>query len=333
MKSNYRRLHGIMGNPAIDVDFLAFSMAVGRAKVLGNLRIILIRKIAMAGITARILRALYRGMAPAPLRNCIRAQLLLIERNPAPEFIRELKKGRVLVLAPHMDDDVFGCGGTMHRHVLSGSCVTVVYLTDGRTGHGPFPPGYTSADKKAAEDALVERRKQETTLALKILGIQRSVFMDCREGRLLDNGGWADQLGRLIDETSPQEIYLPSLMDDHEDHWHANCLFYQTACNLPDHRRREIYCRGYEVWTPLHANQYIDISDVIEIKAQAMRQYESQLDRLDFVRITRALNAYRSMKFLAGKGHAEAFHGCSLDEYCMLFEDLTGLKHPKSSKC
>jgi N-acetylglucosamine malate deacetylase 1 len=286
----------------------------------------------MAGVTARILRALYRKLAPTSVKDIIRAQLLLSEHNRDPQLIRELKKGRVLVLAPHMDDDVFGCGGTIRHHVLSGSCVTIVYLTDGRTGHGPFPPGSTRAGIKAAEDALVEQRKREAICALEILGIQRSMFMDCPEGKLLGNRDWADQLKHIIDDSNPDVIYLPSLMDDHEDHWHANCLFYQAACNLPDRRRREIYCRGYEIWTPLYANQYIDISNVIEIKMQAMRQFESQLDRLDFVRTTRALNAYRSMKFLAGKGHAEAFYGCALDEYCMLFNKLIGLRHPKSSK-
>jgi LmbE family N-acetylglucosaminyl deacetylase len=277
----------------------------------------------MADIAAMALRAIYRRLTPTPLRNYIQAQVLLINHNREPELIRELGNGRVLVLAPHMDDDVFGCGGTMHRHVLSGSHVTVLYLTDGRTGHGPLPSAHTKAEIRVEEDALVERRKREASLALGILGVHRSVFMDCPEGKLLSMGVWVDRLRHVISETNPNEIYLPSPIDDHVDHWHANCLFYQATRNLPDRQQRDIYCRSYEIWTPLYANQYVDISGVIETKALAMQQFESQLDRLDFVRITRSLNAYRSMKFLAGKGHAEAFYGCSLEEYCTLFKKLT----------
>jgi N-acetylglucosamine malate deacetylase 1 len=39
-----------------------------------------------------------------------------------------------VVLAPHMDDEVLGCGGTMARQVAAGSDVTVIFLTDGRHG-------------------------------------------------------------------------------------------------------------------------------------------------------------------------------------------------------
>ena len=43
---------------------------------------------------------------------------------------------KVMVLAPHMDDETIGCGGTLARHVRAGASVTVVFLTDGRHGGG-----------------------------------------------------------------------------------------------------------------------------------------------------------------------------------------------------
>ena len=41
---------------------------------------------------------------------------------------------RVLVISPHPDDDVIGCGGTLRRHVLDGDEVRVIYLTSGERG-------------------------------------------------------------------------------------------------------------------------------------------------------------------------------------------------------
>jgi hypothetical protein len=46
---------------------------------------------------------------------------------------------RFVVLAPHMDDEVIGCGGTLYKHIQGGAIVTVIYMTDGRYG-GKLPP-------------------------------------------------------------------------------------------------------------------------------------------------------------------------------------------------
>ncbi|MCH2105723.1 MAG: PIG-L family deacetylase, partial [Planctomycetes bacterium] len=43
----------------------------------------------------------------------------------------ELPRGRVLVIAPHADDEVLGCGGTLTRHIERGDEVEVLVLTDG----------------------------------------------------------------------------------------------------------------------------------------------------------------------------------------------------------
>src|SRR5258707_15250966 len=42
--------------------------------------------------------------------------------------------GEIVVLAPHMDDEVLGCGGTIARHGQAGGNGTGVFLTDGRQG-------------------------------------------------------------------------------------------------------------------------------------------------------------------------------------------------------
>src|SRR5690348_6988030 len=51
-----------------------------------------------------------------------------------PTLDWEPEAGKVVVLAPHMDDEIIGCGGTIARHAAAGASVTVVYLTDGRRG-------------------------------------------------------------------------------------------------------------------------------------------------------------------------------------------------------
>ena len=41
---------------------------------------------------------------------------------------------RVLVFAPHADDEVFGCGGTLHLLAKAGAMITVIVATDGALG-------------------------------------------------------------------------------------------------------------------------------------------------------------------------------------------------------
>jgi len=67
-------------------------------------------------------------------RNALHTWLVLEVRDRQPEPIEAFDEARVLVIAPHSDDEVIGCGGVIARHVRSGSTVHIVYMTDGRWG-------------------------------------------------------------------------------------------------------------------------------------------------------------------------------------------------------
>src|SRR5690349_3450589 len=74
--------------------------------------------------------------------------------------------GRVLVLAPHMDDEVIGCGGTVYKHVQHGADVTVVFITDGRTGSKELL-NFTGVERRERETELAATRKCEADEALR----------------------------------------------------------------------------------------------------------------------------------------------------------------------
>ena len=63
----------------------------------------------------------------------------------------------VLVLAPHPDDEVFGCGGTLHRMVRAGARVYVLYLTNGTTEHFADSGRSTAAQRRLEIDAVARR--------------------------------------------------------------------------------------------------------------------------------------------------------------------------------
>src|SRR5437016_1821426 len=85
--------------------------------------------------------------------------------------------GPVMVIAPHPDDEVIGCGGTVIRHVRAGDQVSIIYLTRGERSRG-FP--WLSAAQKQA------RRMKEAICSCSILGVTDTLFLDGVDGNLSD---------------------------------------------------------------------------------------------------------------------------------------------------
>lgn len=229
---------------------------------------------------------------------------------------------RILVLAPHMDDEVLGCGGTLRKHALAGASITVAYLTDGRRGDPTLNEArLPAAEKRAREDRLVARRKEEARRAAAILGIRDLVFLDRPDGALTTNEELRGSIRELLRSGGPDLVYLPFLTDRHRDHWEANRALMEAARGGAG-RAPEFRCCGYEIWSPLVANCLVDISEVVEDKRRAIAQFESQLEHADYLGGILHLNAYRALAHLRGKGHAEAFFLAPFRDYERLYREM-----------
>ena len=66
----------------------------------------------------------------------------------------------MLVFAPHPDDEVFGCGGAIMRHLAQGIAVEVIIVSDGAYG----------AESEESRRQYALQRQEESNLAAKILG-------------------------------------------------------------------------------------------------------------------------------------------------------------------
>lgn len=273
----------------------------------------------------RLLRAAYRRLEPGA-RNALRTWLALEERDCMPEPITHFDEARVLVIAPHSDDEVIGCGGIIARHVRNGATVHVAFMTDGRWGDGElFSPDISAEERKLRQTALIDLRKQEARAAAALLGTQQLHFLDLPDGALLPDKASITLLAGLLESIQPQLVYLP-FVDLHEDHWQTNCVFAAAITSLGKAVAGMMRVRGYEVWTPLLANRVADISDLMPLKLEALAQFKSQLRDQDYTRIVEGLNTYRSNGVFAGRGHAEAFHEAPLAAYLRLVRAAT-LQH------
>ena len=262
----------------------------------------------------RVLRRLYRTSFPVSVRAALALQRELVQRESVPLPIEPPTARRVVVLAPHADDEVFGCGGALARAAQQGCETRVVFMTDGRKGYDASRAG---ADLDAFEHALAATRKQEARRAGSVLGLGEPVFLDLPDGALASSPGAADALADALRQLSPEIVLLPYFADPHPDHWATvkHFLACATQAGLP----ASLPCWGYEVWTPLVANAFLDITSVMPLKKQAMAVYQSQVEAVDYPRVVSGLNAYRALAAGFSAGYAEAFFVDTLAGYTRLF--------------
>ncbi|WP_200261941.1 PIG-L deacetylase family protein [Streptomyces sp. HSG2] len=209
----------------------------------------------------------------------------------------------VLVVAPHPDDDVIGCGGSIAKHVRNGARVTVVIVI-GRE-RSSLDDEVTDADFAA-----------ETETAARTLGVHRCIRLDEPSRDFVLSRRVHLDLVRILREVRPRVVYLPHADDDDVEHrmvhrltvealWMAQSEFFREAGDRP--MPAPALVLGYEVWAPLARFQYAeDIDAEIETKVEAMRAYVSQLRHAAWDEGVRGLARYRGA-ISAGSGHAEVF--------------------------
>lgn len=224
-----------------------------------------------------------------------------------PKMMKKPKGRSILVLAPHMDDEIIGCGGTLMKHVASGDRVTVVYMTSGERGSKDF----------AVSDELCAIRKAETAEANRIMGLTGSVFFDLPDGSEESWDHMAPRLAELIGRLKPQTIYLPPYYDLHADHRKTNRLLH-LACG--DGYAGTVCI--YEVWSPIRPNLLVNITAQMDKKLEAIHACASQLDAVPYDQMILSLNSYRATHAFAPElcKYAEAFRQLPAKEYWQEFD-------------
>lgn len=210
-----------------------------------------------------------------------------------PVAKRQLPGRRVMVVAPHPDDEAIGCGGTLSLYKDLGADISVVYLTDGEHGN---------AFCEESLDELVARRRAETERAGARLGISSRRFLCLPDTAVRCTRQARRRLVTEILQAQPDVIFIPSQAENHRDHRAA----FQICAHAISKYNRDLDVFVYEVWTPLRANCVVPIR--FEDKAAVIREYQSQLDESElYLRATEGLARYRAASALLPCLHAESY--------------------------
>lgn len=226
---------------------------------------------------------------------------------PVPQYGLPPTKGPILVIAPHFDDDIIGCGGTLLKYFQQGVEIHVVYLTDGTGG---APSEVSSCD-------ITNIRYQEAKESIYALGIHNAKLhcLNIKDGTVNDCV-YNKQLEELILEIKPETVFTPYIIDIHHDHRGANNLLYNVLRNYSVEMTGIKDIIMYEVWTPLLPNLCVNISGEFEKKINALKKHVTQIKLMRYVEMVSALNMYRaSFVHHSSFQYAEAFYKCTVEEF------------------
>ncbi len=206
---------------------------------------------------------------------------------------------RVMIVAPHPDDEVIGCGGTLLRHSQAGDVTCVVYVTDGR---GSQALGLRSEE-------MARRRQQEAESSAKALQVDRFEWLGLPEDewRVSQLEG---RLAALIDRLAPDLIYSPSRVDFHPEHRRVAQALSLALTGDP-------LVRVYQVQVPLTAILTNLIDDVSAVMAACQIACEAYATQWDSVIRTHRLRRYAAWFYRCGQ-YVEGFWQMSAAQYRLL---------------
>ena len=213
---------------------------------------------------------------------------------------------RILVVAPHPDDETLGCGGTLRRHKHNGDAVHWIIMT----GIGELQE-YSKQRKKTRTEEIrevAEKYEFDSTHELNFPSSELDVIpqKDLIEG-----------LAAIIKTVEPQVIYAPYWNDIHGDH--GVTFDVVAACSksfrYPFVKKLMVYETLSETEFSVRTasgdfkpNCWVNITDYIEEKIQIMKIYRDEMGEPPFPRSEKNIRALATLRG-ATVGHqaAEAF--------------------------
>jgi N-acetylglucosamine malate deacetylase 1 len=213
---------------------------------------------------------------------------------------------KIMVIAPHPDDETLGCGGSLLKHIDNGDQVFWLIAT-------------TNKDMKDITSEQVDSRKEEINHVAKEYNFT-DVFQLDLPSTLLDTIPMLEiisSIGEILTSIKPEIIYIPYRYDAHSDH---KVIFdCSIACTKPFRYPFLKTVRVYQTLsetefslTPeqkaFKPNLFIDISNYLERKIEIMNLYSGEILSHPFPRSHESIRAQSTLNgSIANCKYAESF--------------------------
>lgn len=197
---------------------------------------------------------------------------------------------RVLIVSPHPDDVDFGCSGTIAKWSRKGADIAYVICTSGDKG---------TDDPQMRPEILARIREDEQRRAAEVVGAKEVRFLRFKDGELTNNMEFREILVRMIRTYRPDVVLSMDPANtrfenpyvSHSDHRETALAVFDAI--YPASGNRNFFPKQLEEGLMPHAvdrifffatdrpNTWIDITETLESKIEALRCHKSQMADFD----------------------------------------------------
>lgn len=190
----------------------------------------------------------------------------------------------VIIFCAHNDDHTLGVGGTIAKYKKMGYYVLVVIFSYGENSHVWMKP-----------EEVVKVRVQESTIADKVLGIDKTIYLGVKEGEFFEevhNKNLINIISRFIKVLRPEKVFTHSTYDPHPDHFAT----VKTVLSVVDKLEKEgvetnVY--SFDIWNFLTFHRRIDprlvvdVTSTFDMKIESFKEHRSQwMTKISFIPAT-----------------------------------------------
>jgi LmbE family N-acetylglucosaminyl deacetylase len=219
-----------------------------------------------------------------------------------------MDKRNILVIAPHCDDEILGCGGTMSKFISQGHNIYVAIVTNGHLG---APELFT----KEGTDKV----RSEALAAHKILGVKETFFLDFPAPKLDSIPAYqlSIRLASIVADKQIETMYLPHRGDIHKDHritYEAALVAGRPINNSPVKQILAYETLSETEWAPPFGDDafiptvFENIEGHLEKKLEAFRCFSTQIKEFPHPRSLKTIEILSNLRgATVGLSNVESF--------------------------
>lgn len=210
---------------------------------------------------------------------------------------------KCLIVAPHPDDEVIGCGGLLAKYKEH---FDVVVLSSAGVAYNGL------SAKERSDVRIIEFNQVMDYLGIKNHWIFETYGVPMFFEQIKQH---IKSYLEILDFKKYDFIFLPYPYDSHPEHEYISKDLMKSLLKKNGYNP-DTQIMFYEVWTPIEKpNFYEEIESVIEEKVKLINMYPSQvIDGWDYDRWTQGLNSYRSM-YVRPHKYGEVYEAVNIQYY------------------